>query len=211
MGAFDPDQYGIVPGLSRPGGNVTGITSMNTDLGPRRLGLLHELLPRASRFAVLVNPNQPAAQFIAAQMQEAAATVGGEVDILPAGNNRDIDLAFATLLQKHAEALVVSSNQLFFDRRVQLVTLASRHAVPTIYPVREDAEAGGLMSYGSSRTEQLRLIGLYVGRILKGEKPADLPVQRATKFELVINAQTAKTLGIEVPPTMLAIADEVIE
>jgi putative ABC transport system substrate-binding protein len=210
-GAFDPVEYGLVASLNRPGGNMTGITSMNTDLGPRRLGLVHELLPKADRFAVMFNRNQPAARLIPADMQGAASAIGGQIEVLAVTSSRDIDAAFATLVQKRVEALMVSANSLFYDRRVQLVTLASRHAVPTIYTTREDAEAGGLMSYGSSRTEQQRQIGMYAGRILKGEKPADLPVQRASKFEFIINLQTAKTLGIDIPPTLLAIADEVIE
>jgi putative ABC transport system substrate-binding protein len=210
-GAFDPVEYGLVASLNRPGGNATGVTTMNTDLGPRRLGLLRELLPKAAQYAVMFNRNQPAARSIPADMQRAASAVGAQIELLAVSSSADIDAAFATFAEKRIEALVVSANSLFYDRRVQLVTLASRHAVPTIYTTREDAEAGGLMSYGSSRTDQLRQVGLYTGRILKGEKPSDLPVQRASKFELIINLQTAKTLGIDVPPTLLAIADEIIE
>jgi putative ABC transport system substrate-binding protein len=185
---------------------------MGIEIKGKQLGFLHELLPRARYFAVLVNPTAPVlAEATIRQVQSAASAIGGQVEVLTAGSSREIDAAFATLVQKRAEALLVGPHNLFISRRVQITTLATRHAVPTIYSLRENAEAGGLMSYGSSFTDLFRQTGIYVGRILKGEKPTDLPVMRATKFEFVINLQTARTLGIEVPPTLLALADEVIE
>src|SRR5262245_40879134 len=207
----DPVQAGLVASLNRPGGNVTGITYMNVDLGTKRLGLLHELLPRAARFAVLVDPNSPVAESIVTELQAAASTITRQIEVLAAGTNREIDAAFAGLARTRSDALLVSPLPLFYDRRVQILTLVARHAIPAIYPSREWAEVGGMISYGSSFADLWRQGGVYTGRILKGEKPADLPVLRATKFELVINLQTAKTLGIEVPPTLLARADEVIE
>ena len=160
---------------------------------------------------MLVDPNYPITGSIVADLQAAASTIGSQIEVLPATTSREIDAAFAGLVQKHSEALLVSPMPLFYDRRVQILTLVARHAIPAIYPAREWAEAGGMMSYGSSFTDMFHQAGIYTGRILKGEKPADLPVLRATKFELVINLQTAKTFGIEVPPTLLARADEVIE
>jgi putative ABC transport system substrate-binding protein len=210
-GGADPVQSGLVASFNRPGGNVTGFSTMSNEIGAKRLGHLHELLPGAARFAVLVNPNGPTAELQIKDAQAAASTIGRQVEILYAGTNPEIDTAFASLVQKRADALLVSSEGFFTNRRVQLVTLAARHAVPAIYHVREFAEAGGLMSYGPSQTDQWRQIGIYAGRILKGEKPADLPVMRPTKFEFIINLQTARLLGITVPPTLLAIADEVIE
>jgi putative ABC transport system substrate-binding protein len=210
-GGADPIQAGLVASLNRPGGNVTGINSMGTELGAKRLGLLHELLPGAARFAVLVNPNGSAPELQIKDAQAAASAIGRPIEVLTAGTNRDIDAAFASLAQQRADALLVGGDTLFTNRRVQLVTLTARHALPAIYHVREFAEAGGLMSYGPSQTDQWRQVGIYVGRILKGEKPADLPVMRPTMFEFVINLQTARTLGLTIPPTLLAIADEVIE
>jgi putative ABC transport system substrate-binding protein len=207
----DPVQIGLVASFNRPGGNVTGIASMNVELGAKRLGLLHELLPAAARFAVLVNPDNPTSKSLITDAQAAASTIGRKIEALAAGTNREIDAAFATLPQKRTDALLVSPDTLFLDRRVQLVTLAARHAVPTIYPYREHAEIGGLMSYGVSVPEIYRLVGLYTGRILKGEKPGDLPVMQAAKFEFIINLQSARTIGIEVPPDLLSLADEVIE
>ena len=209
--ARDPVQDGLVASLSRPGGNVTGFTAMNQELTGKQLGLLRELLPGATRFAVLIDRNGPNAPLITRNAQAAAMALGRQIEVLTAGNSSDIDMAFATLLQKRAGALLVNPNTVFAARRAQIVTLAARHAVPAIYPSRADAEAGGLMSYGSSTRDQNRQAGIYVGRILKGEKPADLPVQQATKFEFVINLQTARALGITIPPTLLALADEVIE
>jgi putative ABC transport system substrate-binding protein len=183
---------------------------MNSELTAKRLGLLHELLPRAARFAVLVNANNPTSEAMIVDAR-AAAAIGRQIEILTASTNGDIDAAFASLKQKQVEALLVAPDPLFVNRRVQLQSLAMRHAVPAIFSGRESAEAGGLMSYGSSLIDLFRQTGIYVGRVLKGEKPADLPVMRATRFEFVINLHTARLLGIEVPPTLLAIADEVIE
>ena len=207
----DPVEIGLVASLNRPGGNITGITSMNAELGAKRLGLLHELLPSAVRFAVLVNPNNRNAEPLTRDAQATASAIGREIEIFAASSAREIDAAFVSLLQKRADALLVSPDPLFDSRRVQLVTLATHHRLPTIYSFRENVEIGGLMSYGSSATERDRQVGIYAGRILKGEKPADLPVIRADKFEFVINLQTARVLGLDVSPTLLALADEVIE
>ncbi len=207
----DPVQLGLVASLNRPGGNVTGVTSVSGEVMPKRVGLLHELLPRAERFAVLVNPTNRNVEPVIDSTRAAAAAIGRQVDILNAATNREIDAAFTTLAQKRADALLIGPFLLFNNRRVQLATLATRHVVPAIHFDREFSEAGGLMSYGANIAEAPRQAGIYVGRILKGEKPADLPVVRASKFELVINLQTARTLGIEIPPTLLAQADEVIE
>jgi putative ABC transport system substrate-binding protein len=208
----DPVEAGLVTSLNRPGGNVTGITSMSAELVGKRLGLLHELLPGAARFALLVDPGGPSTKFVTRAALAAASAIGRQIEVFSANTNRDIDIAFGSLIHKRwADALFVSANTLFFDRRVQLATLAARHAVPAIYGFRENVEAGGLMSYATSLTDQLRQTGIYTGRILKGEKPSDLPVMQPTKFEFVINMQTARLLGITVPPTLLATADEVIE
>jgi putative ABC transport system substrate-binding protein len=208
---LDPVQLGIVAGLNRPGGNVTGVNSMSNELVAKRLGLLYELLPAAARFAVLVNPKNPTTEPLKKDVQAAAAVIGRQIEVLTANTDRDIDTAFARLVQWRADALLVHPDVLFISRRMQLITLAARHAVPAIYPFRTDVEAGGLMSYGTSLTVAHRQVGVYTGRILKGEKPADLPVVQSTKFELVINHQTARILGLTVPPSLLAIADEVIE
>src|SRR5438132_893772 len=207
----DPVPIGLVASLNRPGGNVTGLSDMAMVLLPKALGLLHELLPSAAHFAVLVNPNNPDAQFITTDVQAAAATIGWQMELLTASTIRDIDTAFASLVQKRADALVIAPDALFTNRRVQLATLATHYRVPAMYWTREYPEVGGLMSYGASVTDRDRQAGIYVGRILKGDKPADLPVMQPTKFEFVINLQTARTLGLTVPPTLLAIADEVIE
>jgi putative ABC transport system substrate-binding protein len=208
----DPVQLGLVASLSRPVGNVTGVTSMNVELGAKRLGLLHELLPGAARFAVLVNPNSPdVTELTIKDAQAAAAAIGREIEVLNAATNREIDAAFASLVAKRVDALLVGTEPLFNNRRVQLVTLATLHRVLAIYYAREYAEIGGLMSYGTNLADAYRQAGTYVGRILKGEKPAELPVARVVKFEFVINLQTARTLGIDIPPTLLARADEVIE
>jgi putative tryptophan/tyrosine transport system substrate-binding protein len=207
----DPVQLGIVASFNLPGGNLTGITSMNAELGSKRLGLLHELLPAATRFAVLVQTNSPLTEAFVAEVRAAAEALRLHVDVLSASNNREIDSAITSLVQGRADALLVSSDVLFTSRRVQLVTLAVHHKVPAIYPFREDAEAGGLMSYGSSVIDPSRQVGIYTGRILRGEKPADLPVMRSSRFELIINLQVAKLLDLTVPSTLLARADEVIE
>src|SRR5499433_1507072 len=207
----DPVEIGLVASLNRPGGNVTGVSSMNAELGTKRLGLLHELLPRAERFAVLLNPNNRNTDALTRDLQATASAIGKQVEVLTARSIREIDAAFASLLLRSADALVVTPDQLLDTRRVQLVTLATHHRLPTIYAFRENVEIGGLMSYGSSAAERDRQVGIYAGRILNGEKPADLPVIRAAKFEFVVNLQTAKVLGLDVPATLLASADEVIE
>jgi putative tryptophan/tyrosine transport system substrate-binding protein len=207
----DPVQMGLVASLNRPGGNVTGVSTMNNELVGKQIGLLHELLPGAERYAALVNSNNPASAAMIMDARTAVAAIGRQIEVLTVSTNGDIDAAFASLMQKRVEALLVAPDPLFTNRRVQLQSLATRHAVPTIFSLRENAEAGGLMSYGSSITDLFRQTGIYVGRILKGEKPSDLPVMRATRFEFIINLQTARTLGIDVPPGLLAIADEVIE
>ena len=208
--SFDPIQSGLVTSLNRPDGNITGVAYMNAELDSKRLGLLHELLPSAKRFGVLINPTTPAT-YTLQDLEPAAAEIRGEIVVLTAATNREIDAAFTSLNQRHVDALLIRPNTLFSNRRVQIVTLATRLAMPTIHYVRDAVEIGGLMSYGTSQFEQDRVTGTYVGRVLMGEKPADLPIMRATKFEFVINLQTARTLGIDVPPTLLARADEVIE
>jgi putative tryptophan/tyrosine transport system substrate-binding protein len=207
----DPVQAGLVVSLNRPGGNVTGITSMNVGLAAKQLGLLHQLLHRDARFALLVNPSNPQSQSAITDVQAAASAMGQQLEILTATTNRDISPAFSDAVQKRADALLISADPLFTNRPVQLATLAARHAMPTIYALREFAEVGGLMSYGSNFTDLFRQAGTYTGRVLKGEKPADLPILQATKFEFVVNLQTAEALGLEVPATLLALADEVIE
>jgi putative ABC transport system substrate-binding protein len=210
--SVDPVQTGLVTNLDRPGGNVTGVSYMTGELGAKRLGLLHELLPRATRFGVLVNPTSPLMMDkMVGDLQPAAAMIGSQIEVLAAATNRDIDTVFATLAQKRIDALLITSNTLFSSRRVQIVTLASRLGVPVMYSERDSVDIGGLMSYAASIFDQHRMTGLYTGRVLRGDNPADLPVMRATKFEFVINLQTARTLGLGVPPTLLAIADAVIE
>jgi putative ABC transport system substrate-binding protein len=207
----DPVRLGLVASLSRPGGNVTGFSYLAVELTAKRLGLLHDLLPGAKRIAVLVNPASPLAGPVAENAEAAASVIGLKIEVVAAGTNDEIDAAFAGLTQKRAGALMVGPDTLFSNRREQLIALAARHMIPTIYPLRDDAEAGGLASYGASIREEFRLVGLYTGRILKGEKPAEMPVMQPTKFEFVINLKAAKALGIEVPPGLIAIADEVIE
>jgi ABC-type uncharacterized transport system substrate-binding protein len=208
----DPVQAGLVTALNRPGGNVTGIVGLTAELGAKRLGLLHELLPGAARFAVLVNPkNRVSTETLIKDVQSAAATIGRQIEVFTASTNRDIDTAFPSLVQKRADVLMVGADPMFVDRRVQLATWAARYMLPAVAAGREFAEAGILMSYGASNTDRYRQVGIYAGRILKGEKPADLPVMQSTRFELVINVQTAKVLGLDIPATMLARADEVIE
>ena len=207
----DPVQTGLVASLNRPGGNITGVVTMNLELSAKRLGLLHELVPEATRFGVLVNASNSAAVSLIRDALAAAAHAGWQIEFLAVSTNRDLSATFASFAQNRVDAVMVAPELLFVSRRVQLLTLAARHAVPTIYPSREFAEAGGLMSYGSSFTDMHRQAGIYTGRILKGEKPADLPVMQPTTFEFVINLQTAQALDIDVPPTLLARADEVIE
>jgi putative ABC transport system substrate-binding protein len=210
--AGDPVALGLVASLNRPGGNLTGTTTLTLEVGSKWLQLLHEMVTKATTFALLVNPSSPElAEAQARDLRAAAANLGIEIHVLQASTDRDFDTVFANLVQLRADALVVSSDSFFFTRCEQLAALAARHAMPTIFGFREFAAAGGLMSYGASVTDQHRTVGVYTGRILKGEKPADLPVQQATKVELVINLKTAKALGLDVPPTLLARADEVIE
>jgi putative tryptophan/tyrosine transport system substrate-binding protein len=207
----DPMRLGLVASLSRPGGNVTGATQLNVEVGPKRLELVRELLPAATIIALLVNPTNPVAETLARDLQAAARTIGLQLHILNASTERDIDDAFVNLAKLRASALVVGSDVFFNTRSEQLGALTVRHGVPTIYQYREFAAAGGLMSYSGSITDSYRRAGGYTGRILKGEKPADLPVQQSTKVELIINLKTAKTLGLTFPLSLLGRADEVIE
>jgi putative ABC transport system substrate-binding protein len=208
---IDPVQAGILTSLSRPGGNVTGITTMNTELGAKWLGLFHDLLPGAKHFAALVNPNDATQTPFAGNAKTAALAKGWQIEILEASTDGEIDAAFMSLVEKRAEALLIAPGALFLERRFQLAALALRHAVPTIYAIAAFPEAGGLMSYGSDYVDTFRQVGVYVGRILKGERPSDLPVLQPIKFEFVINLTTAKTLGLTFPPGLLAIADRAIE
>jgi putative ABC transport system substrate-binding protein len=207
----DPVQLGFVASLNRPGGNVTGINDMNSVLTSKRFSIISELLPRATRFALLINPSGGQADTAIDEIKTAASAANRQIDIVYAATSHEIDVSFTSLTERHTEALLVHTNALFNDRRIQLITLAAHRRLPTIYPWREAPEVGGLIFYGTSGTDEYRQVGIYVGRVLKGEKPADLPVVRASKFELVINLLTARTLGIEVPAPLLAVADEVIE
>jgi putative ABC transport system substrate-binding protein len=207
----DAVQSGLVTSLSRPDGNLTGINSMNVELGAKRLGLLHELLPRAQNFGLLDNPTVASFESNVASARAWAATLGRTLEVLTATSNREIDAAFERAVEKRVDAMMVLPAQLLIARRVQLATLAARHALPAIFGDRSFAQAGGLMSYAPDAMDQYRQVGIYVGRILKGEKPADLPVMQPTRFEFVINLQTAKVLGLTIPPTLLTRADEVIE
>jgi len=209
---YDPVAGGLVTSLARPGGNLTGVTSLTAEVGPKRVELLHELAPTATSIALLVNPAAgPLRETILADLQAASRKLGLHFHVLHASAAHDLDNAFATLTQLRAGGLVIGSDPFFNSQSEQLAVLAMRHAVPAIYQYREFAAAGGLMSYGGSLTDMYRQVGVYTGRILKGEKPADLPVQQSTKVELIINLKTAKALGLEVPATLLARADEVIE
>ena len=209
----DPVRLGLVASLARPGGgNLTGINFFSVELVAKRLELLHELVPGATRIAVLVNPANPAnAEPTTRDVEAPARDIGLQIKVLRAASSSEINAAFATLVREQFNALFVGGDAFFTSRRVQLAVLAARHAVPAIYPQRDFPEAGGLMSYGASLADTYRQLGVYAGRILKGAKPADLPVEQASRFELVINAETAKALGIDVPATLLARADEVIE
>jgi putative tryptophan/tyrosine transport system substrate-binding protein len=207
----DPIKLGLVASLNRPGGNVTGVTFVVAELGAKQLGLLHELQPGAVRVGVLVDPNFAPTQSFVSDVQAAALSIGKQIEVFEAPTGRDIDTAFARLTQKPIDALLVGPSPLLNNRRLQLATLAAYHRVPAIYPVREFAEAGGLMSYGTSITDAYRQASVYIGRILKGEKPGDLPIMQSTKFEFVINLNTARAFGLGLPPGLLAIADEVIE
>ena len=208
----DPVQLGLAASLSRPGGNLTGATQLNIEVTPKRLEILHELLPTAKLFALLVNPTNPYAEILSRNVQAAASIVGLQLQILHASTEHDFDTVFASFGRLRSGGLVIGGGEAFLDsRHRQLAALALSHSVPTIYQGRDFALSGGLMSYGGSTLDSYRVAGLYAGRILKGEKPADLPVQQVTKVELFINLKTAKALGLDVPQTLLARADEVIE
>jgi putative tryptophan/tyrosine transport system substrate-binding protein len=209
--ADDPIRLGLVASLNRPGGNVTGVSNLLVDLGSKQLGLLRELAPGTTAIAVLVNPNFPGTERQLRDVEAAARVLGLQSIILRASSEREIETAFAIMVRQSGVALLVGADPFFLQRREQVVALAARHALPAIYPVREFAVVGGLMSYGSDFADSYRQVGIYTGRIVKGEKPADLPVQRSTKFEFVINFKTAKALGLAVPNSMQLLADEVIE
>lgn len=209
----DPVEAGLVPSLNRPGSssNLTGVSFMGEELVSKQLGLLHDLAPRAGRFGVLLNPNTTTDPRRTAELQAAAAAIGGQIEVRTATTIDELDAAVASLVDKRADALLVVADGFFANRRTQFATLAAYHRLPAIYPQREFPEIGGMMSLGASIPDQMRQVGVYVGRIIKGATPADLPVMRPTRFELVINLHTVKTLGLSVPQGLLAIADEVIE
>jgi len=209
--AGDPVKLGLVGSLARPGGNATGVNSFLAELGAKHLGLLRELLPTATRVGLLVNPTNENVEGVTKDVAAAADALGVQIDVVRASDSREIEAAFATLVRNKVNALLIGSDVFFSSRRVQLATLTARHAIPAIMNEREFAEVGGLMSYGTNRTEAFRQLGVYTGRILKGAEPADLPVVQSTKFEFVINLPTVRALGIDIPPTLLARADEVIE
>jgi putative ABC transport system substrate-binding protein len=207
----DPVQLGLVASFNRPGGNLTGVNGFNNELGAKGLALLHELVPNAATIGILENPTNPISQQTTRDVLAAAPAIGLKVQILKAGTDREIDAAFVSLVQARTGALLVGNDVLFNNRFEQVIALAARHAIPTMSSWREFVVAGGLISYGPSLIENYRQAGLYAGRILKGEKPADLPVMRATKLALIINLKTAKALGLQIPDRLLALADEVIE
>jgi putative tryptophan/tyrosine transport system substrate-binding protein len=207
----DPVSLGLVAGLARPNSNATGVNNFIAELGAKQLGLLRELLPAAARIGLLVNPTNANVEGVTKDVMAAAARLGVQIDVVQASDSREIEAAFATLVGNKTNALLIGSDAFFISRRVQLATLTTRHAIPAVQNLRGFAEVGGLMSYGTSQTEAFRQLGVYAGRILKGAKPADLPVVQSTKFEFVINLPTARALGLEVPPSLLARADEVIE
>ena len=209
--AGDPVKLGLVDSVARPGGNATGVNFFQAELGAKQLGLLRELLPTAARIGLLVNPANANVEGVTKDVEAAASAIGVQIDVLGASDSREIEAAFATLVRNKAAALVVGADSFFFNRRLQLAILAARHTIPAVYFNREFAEAGGLMSYGTSLTEVYHQLGVYTGRILKGSKPADLPVVQSTKFEFVINLLSARAHGLEIPPVLLARADEVIE
>jgi len=209
--ATDPLRSGLVSNLQRPGGNLTGSSGFQAEMEPKRLGLLRELRPDATTIGVLVNPNAPYIDAQISDIRSTAASIGREIAILNASTIAEIDAAFATLRQKRIDALSVAIDAFFFDRATQIVVLAARHGLTALYFRREFAAVGGLMSYGTNADEGYRVLGVYAGRILKGEEPGDLPIQLPTKFELVINSSTARALGIDVPSTLIARADEVLE
>jgi len=209
--AEDPVKLGLVASLARPGGNATGINVFTSEVTAKRLGLLHDLVPKAVRVAVLVNPaNAPIAETMLREVPQAARAIGLQIQVLNASTSREIEAAFATLVRDRADALFVAPDAFFVSRRVQFSTLAARHGIPAAYTTREDVEAGGLMSYGTDILDMWRQVGVYTGQILKGAKPAELPVLQSTKFEFVINTQTARALGLEVPNSLQLLADEVI-
>jgi putative ABC transport system substrate-binding protein len=207
----DPVKLGLVTSLARPEGNATGVYFFLSDLAVKQLGLLRELVPATKRIGLLVNPDNANAEAVTREMAAAASAIGVQIELMRASDIPAIHTAVAALVRDKADGLVVGADPFFFSRRVQLVTLTTRHAIPTVFTVRDFPEAGGLMSYGTSLTEAFRQMGVYSGRVLKGAKPADLPVVQSTKFDFIINLTTAKALGLEVPPTLLARADEVIE
>jgi putative tryptophan/tyrosine transport system substrate-binding protein len=207
----DPIKQGLVASYNRPGGNATGVSLLTSPVEPKRIGMLHELVPQATTIGFLLNPNLPQSPSQIADVQEAARTLNLQVHILPASTDQEIESAFDSVARQRIQALAVGADPFFDTRREKLVALAARHAVPAMYHFREFAATGGLVSYGISASDAYRQVGVYTGRVLKGVKPADLPVVQSIKFELVINLKTAKALGLTVPPTLLAIADEVIE
>lgn len=209
--AGDPVRLGLVASLNRPGRNISGVTQLNSELTSKRLGLLHDLLPAATIVGLLVNPSDPRTKIQVRDMQEAAQALGLQIQVLNASSEAELNTAFAKLTQLRAGALIVGTGEFFNRRPEQLVVLAARQGVPAIYQTREFVAAGGLVSYGASRIDAYRQAGVYIGRVLKGEKPNDLPVAQPTKFDLIINLKTAKTLGLTIPSGVLAIADEVIE